>query len=887
MMQERSSITLRAGFSALAVSIGTWAFGQGGYVGAEVTAADIEAHTGANINTSNPVGATAGVADVSAIGAATYSIPLYVAPGTNGVQPTLSINYNSMGGDGALGYGWSLGGLSAITRVGLDQYHDNACWPVSLNNTSDRYVLDGQRLMVTSGEDYYAPGAKYDTESAQFNYCVAHGQQGLGPAYFTRVVKETGWTYEYGGGVPAQHAQVILENGNTVYMWLVSKVQDAFGNYMTFTYDNDGMMPRIARIDYTGNANTALATYNAVVFDYLPRTDWNESFVKGAWGLRTSKLLKKATIYCENVAFKEYQFNYCLRDHGKSYLREVVEVMGDGQTRLNSTLVKYGDSASQMWHHVDTGVDLPNDADFFSGDFDGDGRSELLVSPYVNSGDGVEVHRVNTELRLYDISTSGQISAQPVWQIPLTNSVVLGGASSVQVSTSNLSHDMNGDGRDDIVVAEVAYVESEALNLHYMALGSVKVYLSQCVNGDFQFQLETLNLPGSGTTYPTKTESPQPSLIRPNFMHVGDFNGDGFGDFLHPKRSQPNDWTMWLCSPFRKDLNGDNDPLQVQVLGGTSANIGTLVMALNAIVSDFDGDGGSEVLRTWPTGSGIQKITSDYQSIAIYNGGFPTRLETPYPNIGHTVYPLDYNGDGKTDLLEHYDNNASWHVQVFNGQSFNEVNLVPSFNQFYGDPLAPLDSRFVTTGDFNGDGLSDIVVAHHHGGHFFRIFYSRGVGQLPIDEDFGATYPFDIGTSQTTGYWQTPLHFFLGPLLDTDGDGRAEMLNMSPGNAHLLSFHPREHQRRVETVADGMGSISSFEWTYAKDDECYTPGDEFTWPMGDVNPSLPLVKKLRKSDGIGGLREWQYAFGKAKVTVAAWGFLASRRISWPTSRPTA
>ena len=49
-------------------------------------------------------------------GAATYSIPLAVPPGTAGLAPALSLNYSSQGSNGRLGMGWSLGGLSSIHR---------------------------------------------------------------------------------------------------------------------------------------------------------------------------------------------------------------------------------------------------------------------------------------------------------------------------------------------------------------------------------------------------------------------------------------------------------------------------------------------------------------------------------------------------------------------------------------------------------------------------------------------------------------------------------------------------------------------------------------------------------------------------------------------------
>lgn len=48
-------------------------------------------------------GAIPGQFSVSESGAATYSIPIQAPPGTGGIEPKLSLNYNSQGGKQAAG----------------------------------------------------------------------------------------------------------------------------------------------------------------------------------------------------------------------------------------------------------------------------------------------------------------------------------------------------------------------------------------------------------------------------------------------------------------------------------------------------------------------------------------------------------------------------------------------------------------------------------------------------------------------------------------------------------------------------------------------------------------------------------------------------------------
>lgn len=73
---------------------------------------------GLTVRSSDLVGAIPASSGVSGMGAATYHVPIDVAPGPNGMQPELALTYSSAaaGGNGPLGVGFQLAGLSSISR---------------------------------------------------------------------------------------------------------------------------------------------------------------------------------------------------------------------------------------------------------------------------------------------------------------------------------------------------------------------------------------------------------------------------------------------------------------------------------------------------------------------------------------------------------------------------------------------------------------------------------------------------------------------------------------------------------------------------------------------------------------------------------------------------
>lgn len=166
---------------------------------------------------------------VSPSGAAGYSIPIETPPGVNGLQPRLSINYNSQGGNGLLGMGWGLSGLSVIHRCPKTVAQDGVKGGVNLD-ANDRFCLDGQRLVAVSGT-YGAANSEYRTEIESFSRIKANGSAGTGPASFTVETKD-GKTLEY--GVTAD-SRIEAQGKTSALNWALNKISDRFGNAVTFT----------------------------------------------------------------------------------------------------------------------------------------------------------------------------------------------------------------------------------------------------------------------------------------------------------------------------------------------------------------------------------------------------------------------------------------------------------------------------------------------------------------------------------------------------------------------------------------------------------------------------------------------------------------------------
>ncbi|MEM1082357.1 MAG: SpvB/TcaC N-terminal domain-containing protein, partial [Pseudomonadota bacterium] len=146
-----------------------------------------------------PVGVIPGTLDVTQSGAASYTIPIKVSSARGDFAPQLSLSFNSQSGYGHAGEQWSIGGLSTITRCGQTLAQDENSTSVELNNASDRFCLDGQRLILKTGGAYGDDGTEYRLERNDHSR-VYFFNPATQSSHF--VVQRKDGTTEYYGAIP-------------------------------------------------------------------------------------------------------------------------------------------------------------------------------------------------------------------------------------------------------------------------------------------------------------------------------------------------------------------------------------------------------------------------------------------------------------------------------------------------------------------------------------------------------------------------------------------------------------------------------------------------------------------------------------------------------------
>lgn len=232
------------------------------------------------------IGQTRGEFSVGDSGSFKYSVPIQVAPGINGVQPKLAIEYSSEGLNGPLGWGWQLSGVSSISRCPATIATDGFSSGINAGDNY-RFCLDDQRLVFVGGNEY-----RTEVESFQRVTYISG----------TWMVEAQDGSRRYFGSDANSRS---VDAANTPIQWFIDRHEDVSGNYMSYQYASDaqGAGKHISTISYTQNDSAPQGTDQSIDFIYEARPDVSEKFVANTLFRRNTRLSRVEAKSHGNVVY--------------------------------------------------------------------------------------------------------------------------------------------------------------------------------------------------------------------------------------------------------------------------------------------------------------------------------------------------------------------------------------------------------------------------------------------------------------------------------------------------------------------------------------------------------------------------------------------------------
>ncbi|TQV79517.1 tandem-95 repeat protein, partial [Aliikangiella coralliicola] len=392
------------------------------------------------------VGAVEGQAGVSG-GAATYSVPIAIPPGRNGMQPNVSLSYSSKSGNGKVGMGWSLSAGSSIHRCGQIAAIDTYGLGVTYNAGTDKLCLDGQRLIVVEG-NYGESGAIYRTELDSFVKVTQFNGINNGTSQF-RVDTKGGRKLYYGWEADARHS---ASGRSEILSWAIKREEDQHQNAIVYQYTTYGAGEHLlTAIDYTEKLNEAADRKVEFIYPDTERSDKSVRYLAGGKTEQTRLLESIKTSYNDTVV-RQYNLAYQTSSLSERAILKSIEecAFKDSiETCLPKTdLTSYAPALG--WNSVSSNNandsqipgfgQIDNYDQIRMKDLNGDGVAEILYLDREQQSPGVYGH----DIRVYQLDANGQYQKVAEVTDDVMAPQIYGG----------IEGDINGDGIRDFIAAE-------------------------------------------------------------------------------------------------------------------------------------------------------------------------------------------------------------------------------------------------------------------------------------------------------------------------------------------------------------------------------------------------------------------------------------------------
>jgi RHS repeat-associated protein len=809
-----------------------------------------------------------GEGGVNDFGAAIYSLPLAVPAGPNGMQPALSIEYASTGGSGPLGVGMSLGGLSAIAPCPKTFASEGFAAGVRYVE-SDSYCLDGQKLVRVEDPDY-VPAAgdqtrTYRTEADSQQRVVAH-HTSLSDQPLSFTVHQTdGTTRTYTARYAPVHTGVDARESHydpadqIAFVYVLTLVEDVNKNRVRYLYDNepgtaaDESSLRLERIDYS--IGTDEVVHRRIDLRYESRPDPMIRYARGVklvMRTRLSEIEMAAPNPTTTAPVWRYELAYKKSgDTGRSLLDTVqmceqhdecswVRSFAWSQVKGTDSETNYDEekiTTTREFDDPEMGFHLPDWWDYFAAvqwaidngerapdwirssdtrimlfDVDGDGDDDALYrakptrlaawSSWLSTSDLLPKRRYEADPGSIRLRRSGAYSPDQWNYVPLTESFedVTSYLEEVFTHPSEMLTDEEDDqylgDRDSwVTLGKSRLVDTDGNGVLELQLARTIVELTQHVLSGTYYKMDEWR---HGIT--TMPEYP---------WAVGDL----------PEALE----TTWIFGPYWS-FDWDLERYTARVASPP----------FQRVIADLDGDGRSEAVDSVEGVNALQHEEHDwslpFNAIAdefpyhatISSSGDEVEFDQPWQCNNGQARVTDTTGDGRDDVLvadEDVTPAESTEPGLYRALGLATANAF-SGNQ-HGDPEVTDTSELwagdcgyhdpdLTMGDWNGDGLEDVLYPtgsyDDNGVPFVRWNLGNGYGPIqpmPVEGSDPATLTALMEQETPLGTYGNGIPWDRGTrVADVDADGRADIIAFRQDNADCFQDAVDEIEVATVPVSD-------------------------------------------------------------------------------------
>ncbi len=667
---------------------------------------------------------TKGELQISNSGTATYKVPIALPPGIKEVAPQLAITYNGASVQGLAGMGWNLVGISSISRVSSRIDIDGVLDPVDFDNL-DRFALDGQRLIEKNGI-YGASGTTYQTENYTNLKIESSGtfwHKSLEDCIYSNCtvpnsVKNSApesFTVTFVDGSKAYYGNTIDSKG--LMNWMINRWIDPQGNYIDYTYEIENNTQRIKTISWGNNTNVASGYENKIVFEYKNKLRSEYSYLNyNNTKIEVNKILSEVNVFTGGELFRKYTLKH--ETVSGNYERVISITEENGATEKANPIVFEYDNTDDGFAQINrydgvTNSDLVNVK--LSGDFDGNGEQDFITD------DNLYLNPIDNGSNWTGIPFS--LGAKYFTANTLLNNKLNQFQSIVTVKE-----------RLDEIEFRIGNYNNRTGLINYQ---SKTLPFDNTIYNDVNLNSH-ITIPQSKLFQSWVEECVIPKIKNTNEYLEGDFNGDGISEVLISRTINERYYTEKITKQdgnansttecetkiindgteyYLLDLNpntsqtlGENGFVKLNMVGSTTAK---------DYIIDFNGDGKSDLLtinenKTYVV-IGFEQLSLDSGTTVDFLGGGESFPE--YEPNKQIVFG-DFNGDSKTDIMiPEADSSSNWTLYQSTGKSFEKISY-PDFELYQPNWSGAATTnrtrnKSYRAADLDKDGKSDFIIQEY------------------------------------------------------------------------------------------------------------------------------------------------------------------------------